>query len=96
MALLVDRDPPIEMFLAPVSDPLMVQASSDGLTSRVVPCRAVSCLKHKEGCSVEVCVQRRRATVSIIQPCVFFFLYGSFLFLLKVKVASVFCAAMHG
>lgn len=27
VALLVDRDPPIEMFLAPVSDPLMVQAS---------------------------------------------------------------------
>lgn len=25
VALLVDRDPPIEMFLAPVSDPLMVQ-----------------------------------------------------------------------
>ncbi|CAB1121451.1 sulP [Ectocarpus sp. CCAP 1310/34] len=27
VALLVDRDPPIEMFLAPVSDPLMVQES---------------------------------------------------------------------
>lgn len=27
VALLVDRDPPIEIFLAPVSDPLMVQAS---------------------------------------------------------------------
>lgn len=34
VALLVDRDPPIEMFLAPVSDPLMEQVRVKVLKSR--------------------------------------------------------------
>lgn len=34
VALLVDRDPPIEMFLAPVSDPLMVQVRKQDCDER--------------------------------------------------------------